>query len=955
MNIDDLVFGLLERPDDFAQNLQLLKSWPPYELENYVERRKAAADSYWNSDPTVSLAIANEIIGIGCLLDNRAYLALGLMARGDAIKLIGRSEEAWDTLELAGEVYLSISGEVGWGRTRIGRLSVCINVGRVDEALADAEIARSIFERHGEVVRMLRLDMNVAYFHTQIGDYQQALAGYNRALETALSWKEQGEEYLGLLYTNVGYSYAELGDLRRAEQYHLWAHTFFIDRGNTLHLVKAEFNLAYIAILQGRYRDALKWLYGTGTLADSESLVEHITARQLLIQCYLFLNRYKEARTQALDLLKQCRVMKMMTETGFILLYLAMAEAELGHEAAALAALEESEAIFQHTDSQSWAANVRLRRAQLALRRGDADQAKSEASGLIEYFQTANEQVNLALALLLQGQAAAVKQDWAAASMTGQNALKIAWKSHTPWLRYSSQLLLGQIAEAQGQTDAAIRRYRAAAGTVERLQRDLSITLRPGFLGDKEEALHRLIGLHLHNEQFTAAWGALERAKSQVLLNYLLNRDNLRWSRDDVRAEPLIQQLERLRQDYAAYDQLAHEMPPNGETAMRGMAHHEIQDTLLKCEGQIRDLTEQLYLITGSRPMDTAQMPSVADVQGRLGDEQVLVEFYNHDQQLWAFIIDRYTIQAKPLKATTHELRRALRDFEFDRDVALAICTDQGPYSRDAQDHIAVIRDDLKQLYHLLVEPIAPVLEGKERTILVPYGVLHYLPFHLLHDGCHHWIEKSEIVVLPTAGLMLAENPHRQAGALILADDWNGWLPQTLHEGLMVSGLLQGELHHNEKAVRGVLTATPRQVLHIAAHGRYRMDQPDMSYIHLHDGQLLSDDLFQNDLSYELVTLSACETGRAEADSGDELIGLGRGFLYAGAGALIASLWRIEDQLTLQLMDKLYTGLNQDHLSKAAALRRAQLELFYESPNLHPLFWGAFQLIGNAEPLSIGE
>ena len=68
---------------------------------------------------------------------------------------------------------------------------------------------------------------------------------------------------------------------------------------------------------------------------------------------------------------------------------------------------------------------------------------------------------------------------------------------------------------------------------------------------------------------------------------------------------------------------------------------------------------------------------------------------------------------------------------------------------------------------------------------------------------------------------------------------------------------------------------------------------------------------------------------------------------------MIASLWRIEDQLTLRLMDKLYTGLKQDHLSKAAALRRAQIELFQESPNLHPLYWGAFQLIGSPEPLSL--
>jgi CHAT domain-containing protein len=143
----------------------------------------------------------------------------------------------------------------------------------------------------------------------------------------------------------------------------------------------------------------------------------------------------------------------------------------------------------------------------------------------------------------------------------------------------------------------------------------------------------------------------------------------------------------------------------------------------------------------------------------------------------------------------------------------------------------------------------------------------------------------------------------------------------------------------------------PSQVLHIAAHGQYRIDQPDFSYIQLGDGQLLTDDLLQFDLSYELVTLSACETGRANVAAGDELIGLGRGFLYAGAGALVASLWRVDDTVTVQWMDKFYGAL-QSGQSKAAALRFASLNILGEQPGLHPAFWGAFQLIGNAEPLS---
>jgi tetratricopeptide (TPR) repeat protein len=945
---------LLQDIDDFDQNVRLLRAWSHDEVIDYVERRKAVADAHWNSNPETSLEYANEIIGIGCLLGETGILALGLMARGDAVKLKGRHEEAWDTLGLAGDYYHTIGDEIGWGRTRIGRLSVCMNVNRIDEALTDAQIARDIFERCGESIRVLRLEMNVAYFHMQVGNYQQALSGYTKALETAFSLKELGIEYVGILHTNLGYTYAQLGNLRQANEFHQLAYNDYVERDETLRIAMAKSNLAYIAMLQGRYRDALNWLHSTGSLSNGDFPVEYITARRLLIQCYLFLNRYQEARRYALEILEQCRTMKMMIETGFILLYLATAEAELGNEVAAITAINDADSIFTHMGSQSWASNARLKRAQLAFKMGNWDISNAQTIDVIEYFLTSQEQINLASATLLRGQIASAQKNWGMASQTALDSLRIAWKTHTPWLRYSSQLLLGQVAEAQDQTQTAIRRYRAAAGTIERLQRELTITLRPGFLGSKEEALHRLIGLHLSNKSNdpAAAWEALERAKSQTLLNHLMNREKLRWTGNNSRTEALVQQLEQLRQDYAAYDRTAHESPLSGEMIMRGLAGNELRQALLDCENKIRSVTEQLYLISGNNSMRELKTPSVANIQPLLGADHIMVEFYIQDQHLWVFTIDQNDIKAFPLQTTVNELGRAIREFEFDREVALVICADHGFLSTEAREHGAIIRDDLKHLYHLLVEPIAEVIDGKKRVTIVPYGLLHYLPFHLLYTGHHYWIEQSEIVVVPAAGLMLAESPRRLSGALILSDDWNGRLPQTLAEGQMIAEMLKGNLYVNEQTERRLLAAEPRQILHIAAHGKYRMDQPDMSYIHLHDGQLLSDDLFQNNLSYELVTLSACETGRAKAVSGDELIGLGRGFLYAGAGALIASLWRIEDQLTLRLMNKLYAGLRKKDVSKAAALQRAQLEILEETPDLHPLLWGAFQLIGNASPLS---
>jgi CHAT domain-containing protein len=163
--------------------------------------------------------------------------------------------------------------------------------------------------------------------------------------------------------------------------------------------------------------------------------------------------------------------------------------------------------------------------------------------------------------------------------------------------------------------------------------------------------------------------------------------------------------------------------------------------------------------------------------------------------------------------------------------------------------------------------------------------------------------------------------------------------------------LFGGTLCAGEAASRTALQATPAQILHIATHGEHRLDQPDLSYLQLADGQLYADDTLQQDMSYELVTLSACETGQANVAAGDELIGLGRGFLYAGAGALLVSLWQVADTSTLYFMERMYKALRAGS-SKSAALREAQQYMLSEEGWRHPAFWGAFQLIGNDQPLS---
>ena len=131
--------------------------------------------------------------------------------------------------------------------------------------------------------------------------------------------------------------------------------------------------------------------------------------------------------------------------------------------------------------------------------------------------------------------------------------------------------------------------------------------------------------------------------------------------------------------------------------------------------------------------------------------------------------------------------------------------------------------------------------------------------------------------------------------------------------------------------------------MHLACHGMFRSDNPMFSSLKLHDGWLTAADVLHLDLAGALVTLSACESARNEVFAGDELIGLTRAFLGAGAATLVASLWLVQDETTLEMMETWYEHLSTG-VGRAAALRKAQLALKDKYP--HPYFWAPFVLIG---------
>jgi CHAT domain-containing protein len=150
------------------------------------------------------------------------------------------------------------------------------------------------------------------------------------------------------------------------------------------------------------------------------------------------------------------------------------------------------------------------------------------------------------------------------------------------------------------------------------------------------------------------------------------------------------------------------------------------------------------------------------------------------------------------------------------------------------------------------------------------------------------------------------------------------------------------------------------RIVHFAAHGLVNSRHPELSGIALslvdekgrpQDGFLRLPDLYNLKLGADLVVLSACQTALGQEVKGEGLVGLTRGFFYAGAPRVVASLWSVRDEATAVLMGRFYRALLEDGLSPSAALRSAQVSLWKEPRWRAPYYWAGFVLQGEWKAL----
>lgn len=220
-----------------------------------------------DSDPNLALQLADTIIVIGKGRDSASLIGLGTMAQGDIMAHSGLVVEAWDKLEQAGKIYQGAQDEIGWARTRIGRLQISpeLDSSCVQEAFADARAAEQIFLKAGRYDRLLRLYHGWAFAYVLMGRYEEAILYYQQAVQIVQNQFDPNTSkiMIAYLYSDMGYAHNNLGELRTAMEYLTQARQVLRQAQQHATRAMAEFGMANNHVIRGEYRQALYLLLNT--------------------------------------------------------------------------------------------------------------------------------------------------------------------------------------------------------------------------------------------------------------------------------------------------------------------------------------------------------------------------------------------------------------------------------------------------------------------------------------------------------------------------------------------------------------------------------------------------------------------------------------------------------------------------------------------------------------------
>jgi CHAT domain-containing protein/tetratricopeptide (TPR) repeat protein len=534
---------------------------------------------------------------------------------------------------------------------------------------------------------------------------------------------------------------------------------------------------------------------------------------------------------------------------------------------------------------------------------------------------------------------------------------------YQPSIVWRAYVELAQMAQEDGDDQEALRHYFQAISVVETLREKLTDPARKArFLAGVSGVYEATIRLLLRLGRVSEAMHYLERARATQMLDMLRGKA---FSSGDPQKQALLEQERSLGKSLqAAYAEGA------GRDSMTTGQGDEGTSLLEEWKARYRGVLE------GIRELDpelasliTVNPLKAEEIQTLLDGDVALLEYFTASDKTYAWLVTKEGIRVYEIGVPEKELKEKVDRLllpnisnrprkaepmilQVDREEKE---TGEGEREENRQRFQAVA----KELYEAILAPVSKDIKTKN-LIVVPYGVLHKVPSGALTDGSSYLIDRYTVSVLPWASVLayvVKKRKGEKDKALVLANPKTEYIPvgHAEVEGRMLESLFtKPEAYYRERATE--TTAKQRMsdfnVIHFATHGEFNELQPMQSGLLLtkdgeNDGYLQVHETFDLDLkNANLVTLSACETALSKVQGGDDLVGLSRGFIYAGTPSILATLWKVDDASTAKLMEIFYRNWKSG-MSKAEALRQAQESVKGMKGYEHPYYWAPFVMIGD--------
>ncbi len=909
-----------------------------WELKNLFDRRES-------SDPEGAIAVAHLLQLVAEYATDPECAAVAAWTRGMADQLAGDLPASLVNLRRAEALFLTLHQPTHAAGTQISLLFSLAMLGRHDEALRAGLRARAVFLAENDLLAAGKIEQNLGNIYFRRDEYRKAEQFYRTARQRFLALNDAKQ--LAQIDNCLASALTWQHKFASALDYYQQALARAAAAGLAVTEAEIESNLGGLMLFQGRYDRALDYLerarrrYAALGLEQDAAISE-----KELAEAYLELNLIPEALALLQRLLPVFEAMGLQADlaatfTGYA--RACLGSQRLGDAAAALAT---ARSLYAAEQNELGIAHTQLVDAQRLLAVHNYQQAAGVAAECEQLFARGGAWEWLLRARLLRGEAIRAVGDHASAEALFAAALAAAEQRGLPQIELHCLTALGALAFEQGDFAAAEVYLRRALAQFELLRALLpSEEFRISFRGDKTALFDGLIALALAGRRREEALHLIERARSLALLELVDSSVPATVQPRDEYEASLLQQLAGLRSEWNWFYHQLHRLPGSEEqpdevalSRLRAGAHSREQEIAqIVRQLQQRSDGEQLHL-TGSQPLP------LRTLQQMLGPDTALVEYYALQGRLLAFVVTDQAVHLVEELPSEGEATRLVSQFRFQIDTLRS-------GSEHLQRHLpqltARCNAYLRQLHAALLGPVLPLTAGR-RLAIVPCGALHYLPFHALRGEDGYLIEHTEVCIAPSAALLhrclgQVRPPTRRALLAGAPDERTPHLAQEianlqpLFPGATVVAGAAATLNAVHKHAPAV------DVLHLACHGSFRPDNPLFSALRLADGWLTVRDAYDLRLNCTLVTLSACDTGMNVVTPGEELLGLVRGFLAAGAPSLLVSLWPVDDATTVQFMRHFYSAWLAG-AGLAAAHRSAQRLLLAHAP--HPFFWSPFVLFG---------